>query len=151
MLLFLRHRHPQSRLERKWLDLARLELAPKRGMLDKTHYLPALHKRRWGARRLTQSRDQEFVVLRQSSLTERLRRVWERRKSPTSESHRVEGHYYLVHRQCAAVAGIRAWGAHPLPSGLTCNEHLSVLFKFRVVAVQVLFSDFPKIRVRTTE
>ena len=29
---------------------------PKRGVRHKTHYLQPLHKRRWGARRLTQSR-----------------------------------------------------------------------------------------------
>ena len=40
--------------------------------------------------------DQEFVVLRQSSLTEWLQQVWARGKSLTPEPHQVEGHYYLV-------------------------------------------------------
>jgi hypothetical protein len=42
--------------DRKWLDLARLKLAPKRGVLDKTHYSQALHRCRLGAGWLTQSR-----------------------------------------------------------------------------------------------
>ena len=46
-------------------------------------------------------------------------------------------------------AGRPAKGYHPLASGPTCNGHLSVLSKFRVVPVQVLLLDFPKIRVRT--
>jgi hypothetical protein len=36
--------------------------------------------------------DQELVVLRQSSLTEWPRQVWERGKSATPEPHHVEGH-----------------------------------------------------------
>jgi hypothetical protein len=40
--------------------------------------------------------DQSFVVLRQGLLTEWLRQVWKRGKSPTPEPHQVDGHYYLV-------------------------------------------------------
>jgi hypothetical protein len=40
--------------------------------------------------------DLEFVVLRDSSLTELLQQVSERGKSLTPAPHQVDGHYYLV-------------------------------------------------------